>query len=266
MRQAEPAAEWLVHLDDASGETGLAAAAETLSRLGFVVVVASAAMRGSTLPEPTPGEEQAASRHRDPSGYLLRRRIARAVVALGCGQAAERLKIDADSLGKPVFRFPEADLIPEAHLIPEAYLPFDPGLHLGFSARDGMSLVGIARQRIGVDLEGEIAADAIPWNILRPDEAATIKSMPDHEHPQAFVRLWSLKEAFLKASGAVLSVAPEAIRISETLQIDLQDGRAVWRSAAARMLRCEVLMPHCGNHALQSRYTIAVALLSEASQ
>ncbi len=255
MSRLEP--DWLVSLAPwaLAGRDGLALAAAALARHGFVVILVPRRRGDGALPPATAAETAASAAHRDPAGFRLRRQLARGVAALAGGLPPEGLAIAADPRGKPVFTAPGLDL------------------HLSFSARDGVSVVGLGRAPIGVDLEGEIAAGAIPWNILRLDEVLAIRGLPLSEQPHGFLRLWSQKEAFLKASGEVLAIPPEDIRIVDAGAIELRDrgtevegGAAGWRPARA----CLHLYEGGGggddpgaSEGAAARYVIALALLSE---
>jgi 4'-phosphopantetheinyl transferase len=74
----------------------------------------------------------------------------------------------------------------------------------------GMVAVGVALGReIGVDVEsvdGSRSATAIAHSCFTPDEVRIIESLPLAEQPSAFVAVWTLKEAYVKACGLGLSI------------------------------------------------------------
>jgi 4'-phosphopantetheinyl transferase len=82
----------------------------------------------------------------------------------------------------------------------------------------------------------------IPWNVLHPAEAATLRSHDASARARAFARLWSLKEAYLKALGTGLLREPSSfvVRFVEEARATIDDPSAsrgvvaaetVWRSA-----------------------------------
>ncbi|KAF0228261.1 MAG: 4'-phosphopantetheinyl [Beijerinckiaceae bacterium] len=255
-RTPPPDPDWLIRL----ATTSITEAVERLSSHGVVVVLAEDGIAIPNLPPATEAEIGAAAGSRNGVGFLLRRRIARALAAEACGQDAAVIRLVADANGKPGFEMPGVGL-PGVEM--PGVAPAAPRLHVSFSARSPLNLIAVAHDPVGVDLEMPITQEAIPWNILRPDEADAIRALPAPEQPGAFVRLWSLKEAFLKASGNVLAIPPEAIRIADddtiAVHSDARGSRAV--EARLRLLRgrstVSIGFPHP---------TIALALLSAAHQ
>ena len=166
---------------------------ETLARLrgaGFVVLLVPKGYTLNGLPEASEAEWTAAAQQFDPSGFLLRRRIGRAMAARYLGIAPDSLGIASEKGGKP-------------------FLSGKYGLHIGFSAREGHSLIVMATGPIGVDFEGDIPQSGIAWNILRTEEAEVIRraAAPD----AAFLALWTRKEAIMKLIGSGFAIAPEQL-------------------------------------------------------
>lgn len=92
---------------------------------------------------------------------------------------------------------------------PTVVQPIGSGLFLSIGSRDPLAAVAVARSRIGVDVEAADPKGEIPWNVLHPDEAALLLAGQDDEaRAHTFSRLWSLKEAYLKALGTGLSREP----------------------------------------------------------
>lgn len=92
-------------------------------------------------------------------------------------------------------------------------------------AGDRAALAVAWEREVGIDLE-PIAPelDLPPFLAVActPAETARIEALPPSERVAAFLTLWTIKEAYLKAIGAGLSREPRAIAI------DLSpDGRAV---------------------------------------
>ena len=222
------------------GADTVADAAARLQETGFVLVLASHEADSGLLPAASDAERASASRARDPAGHLLRRRIARAIAADVTSHAAADFTVVTTGLGQPILVGPG-------------------GLHVSFAARDHLSLVGIASRPLGVDLEDAITPDAIPWNILRPDEAEALRTLPEASRSGAFLDLWTGKEAVLKAIGAGLHVPPEALWITRDgivrqRQDPSSDGE--WH-----LLPLQVSWPE-RHDVFHNTFRIAVALLS----
>ncbi len=78
-------------------------------------------------------------------------------------------------------------------------------------------LPGVARGgRVGVDLEKERAVDEarIAREFFHPDEVAEWERQAEADRLGAFFRLWTLKEAYLKALGTGLSKVPASFRVT----------------------------------------------------
>lgn len=90
-------------------------------------------------------------------------------------------------------------------------------------------MIGVAaRGRLGIDLEKirtvRLMAEIVRKN-LAPDEAALFQRTPDRDRQRMFFRIWTCKEAFLKALGVGLT---EPLR---SFSVDPSPGR---RSALVR--------------------------------
>lgn len=70
------------------------------------------------------------------------------------------------------------------------------------------SLIAISRRgQVGIDVEGCQCGydDALAAGFLSARERRQLRLLPETERARAFARLWTLKEAYLKASGGGLS-------------------------------------------------------------
>lgn len=124
----------------------------------------------------------------------------RAAVAGHLRCPPQAVKIDRDANGEPRLRAPGSDR------------------HLSLSGRDDFVLVAIAREPVGVDLEPVGHPFEPPWNVLHGEEQAHLRAISDFPSRHlAFLRIWTAKEAAVKALGAGLRREPEsfAIRLSE---------------------------------------------------
>jgi phosphopantetheinyl transferase len=178
------------------GPATISAAAGALRRGQPCVVLIPAGSALPPLPPPLATEHRAAQGLPNGDGFLLRRQLARAIAGAASSQPPEALSITAGPLGAP-------------------RLTGMPGIHISFSARGGHGLVGLAGVPIGVDLEGRIDAEALPWHVLRPEEARALRTLQGRAREEAFLRLWTRKEAVLKALGTGFSVPPEHLDLGK---------------------------------------------------
>lgn len=179
-------------------KVGVKFSAKHLNKYDFVVIFSVIDSALAALPQASTLEKQIAGRHHDVQrreGFLARRRIARAVLAEALNLSTEEIEIGAAASGAPFLLMPSGQF------------------RLSFSARDEGALIGIARRPIGVDLEIIQPDMAIPWNMLRDDERATLSNLEEEHQSAAFCRLWSAKEAVVKALGYGFQLPPEAISL-----------------------------------------------------
>ena len=101
---------------------------------------------------------------------------------------------------------------------PKVTHPSNSGLCLSMASRGSWEAIALAACPIGVDVEVADAGE-IPWNVLHRHEAALLAREDGTARARAFARLWSLKEAYLKALGLGLSREPESFAV---LFIDAQ--------------------------------------------
>lgn len=101
--------------------------------------------------------------------------------------------------------------VPASNGKPDAWLDDHPA-PVSFNLSHTNGLVGVAAiarsaMRIGFDLE--TLDRNVPLEIadryFRPEETAWLVALPEDERPCGFLRLWTLKEAFIKATGEGLS-------------------------------------------------------------
>ena len=83
-------------------------------------------------------------------------------------------------------------------------------------------LIGVSPNlEMGVDLEalgpGEIRMAPLVKNICTPKEAAWVEGLGVQEKERALSRLWTAKEAILKAIGSGFQIPPDEVEIAEPL-------------------------------------------------
>jgi 4'-phosphopantetheinyl transferase len=81
------------------------------------------------------------------------------------------------------------------------------GLRFNISHTRGLVACAISYYDVGVDIESvDHSTDlAIADTVLAPEEASIVKTAPPERQRRLFFRFWTLKEAFIKATGEGLS-------------------------------------------------------------
>lgn len=135
------------------------------------------------------------------------------------------------------------------------------GLQFNLSHAEKIAVVGLAMNRsVGVDVERIQCLSDLEKLALRcfsESEASVLFALPEDERPERFFRIWTRKEACLKALGSGFSVSP----VSATVMDDLGEALPVARvgdSAAAKSWRMFEFIPASG-------YRAALALEEPAS-
>lgn len=123
---------------------------------------------------------------------------------------------------------------------------------IAHSGRFGVSAVSNSPVRLGVDCEpraGEIPDDDLVRDITSPEEFAAWSVLAEESRRPAFARLWTLKEAVLKARGAGLAGGMETVRLRPDFSglaepgwfssfVEVDDSHAValvWRGGPAEV-------------------------------
>ncbi|HTH80449.1 MAG TPA: 4'-phosphopantetheinyl transferase superfamily protein [Ramlibacter sp.] len=100
-----------------------------------------------------------------------------------------------------------------------------PDLHFSISYRKGCAAVAIAQRPVGIDVESLCAGvdtKGIAQRFFTPDEQAWIAQA---ENQQAFYRLWTRKEALVKAAGVGVDAMGRAGARGDTARLDDEQGR-----------------------------------------
>lgn len=98
----------------------------------------------------------------------------------------------------------------------------DSDVHFNLSHSQNLAAIVIARGReVGIDVEvrGRALGDvcALAERAFHPDEAAALEALPEQGREEAFLRLWTVREALLKAMGTGLAAPREMIDASPVL-------------------------------------------------
>ena len=151
----------------------------------------------------SPDEAARAGRFRFPAAqdrFAAARGSLRTILALYCHSDPGSLEFGCGPAGKP-------------------YLASGQGPEFSVSHSHSWALYGIAREReIGVDLEriGKPTLDhvRIAERFFAPAEAACLRSLPPETRLESFFRLWTLKEAYVKALGEGLRIPLASFEVS----------------------------------------------------
>jgi 4'-phosphopantetheinyl transferase len=101
---------------------------------------------------------------------------------------------------------------------PSLAQPLEPPIRFNLSHSGELALVGITLDRdIGVDLE-EVRSfddiDRLAERFFSPGENAHLRALPDAARLEAFFCCWTLKEAYVKATGDGLGRATESFDVA----------------------------------------------------
>jgi 4'-phosphopantetheinyl transferase len=139
----------------------------------------------------------------DRTAFVLAHALLHALLERACGLPRERHRFVRNAHGRPQW-----DGVPTAP-------------HFSLSHARGLVAVafGPAGCRIGVDAESGTGRPADLWRLARrtcaPVEADWVEAAPsDTERQDRFLRLWTLKEALVKACGHGLSLGPETFAVA----------------------------------------------------
>ena len=125
--------------------------------------------------------------------YLLSRALVRTVLSHYTGNDFRAWEFTKNAYGKPSVAVP-------------AGLPFE----FNLSHTSGLVACGVSLRRdLGVDVE-DLASASDNLHLARryfaAAEADVLETLPPERQPAAFLRFWTLKEAFIKARGMGLSI------------------------------------------------------------
>ena len=154
----------------------------------------------------TPDERDRAGRYRSPvvrHQFVVGRGLLRRILGGCLGAPPHAVPITYNPAGKPV-------------------LAGDPGLHFNLTHTTGLALVALAGRPVGVDVErvsGHIDVDAVARRYFSARELDLLLSLEPRERRRCFFRLWTCKEACVKADG-------RGIGALQGVAIDLEAGRA----------------------------------------
>lgn len=88
------------------------------------------------------------------------------------------------------------------------------GPHFSLARSADLAVVAVAPFEVGIDVEHlDQAVDGAAAVACTGGEATALRRLPEGERVEAFLRLWTAKEAYLKATGAGLAVPPGSVEV-----------------------------------------------------
>jgi 4'-phosphopantetheinyl transferase len=151
-----------------------------------------------------PDERERAARYcfaRDQRRFGLARAWLRHVIASYTGVRAEELRFSPGRHGKP-------------ELAGGGSWP-----RFNLSHAEELVVVAVGPREVGVDVEHLGAAhdwDGLLASVCTVAEASAILDQPHGRRPEAFLRCWTRKEAYLKARGVGLSQEPTSVQVDRS--------------------------------------------------
>ncbi len=161
--------------------------------------------------------------------FLVSHALVREALSRYAPVAPEAWRFDANAFGRPEIAGPS-----------RAWLRFN------LSHADGLALCAVARGvDVGADVENvlrEGQTEEIAERFFAPSEVEALFALPPECRRARFFELWTLKEAYIKARGAGLSIPLEQFAFalaeggSPSIRTDpvLQDDPRAWRFASFR--------------------------------
>ena len=136
---------------------------------------------------------------RDRNRFVARRGQLRAWLAQQVGADPGRLRLAADTNGKP-------------------FLPDHPDVHFNLSQSRDRALAAISLGApLGCDIEWrnpDLASREVAARFFAPGECAELDGLPERQWIEGFFNCWTRKEAYVKALGLGLSYPLHAFRVS----------------------------------------------------
>lgn len=133
--------------------------------------------------------------------YIVSRVVLRSILSQCAGQPPESLRFDIDPQGKP-------------------HLTGGTGIEFNLSHSADLMLLSISRGApVGVDVERVRTmrdAQAIAQRFFSAREARWLEGMTEVDRSRAFFRLWTRKEAMLKATGDGISAGLADVEMLDT--------------------------------------------------
>ncbi len=140
-------------------------------------------------------------RPRDGIRFVVGRAALRDLLGRYTGEVPANLSFDTGPFGKPTLGKPAGT-----------------NIHFNVSHSHGLAVIALSQGReLGIDLElmrPMDSMDAIAHRFFAAIEYAAYQEQPEEDRALAFFRVWTRKEAYLKATGTGISVPLDSFHVS----------------------------------------------------
>lgn len=176
-------------------ETPLPEAPRT-GTVAWLTSLALATRAGLTVLEPTASDldDIGPRGPADAGRFLARRSLLRHVIARRLDIAPADVVVRYGPHGRPSLTLPEHELF------------------CSVAGRGDLVGLAVSPDPVGLDLE-PIEPGPVPWTMLTKSEAADLLLLPEPDRLPAFLAIWTVKEAYLKATGTGLNVDPATLSV-----------------------------------------------------
>ena len=94
------------------------------------------------------------------------------------------------------------------------YFPDHPGFHFNLSHSGSWAACAVGGEEVGADIQKIVSvSESVRKRCLTPSELNWLESLTEKDRAAGFCRVWSLKEALLKAEGKGLRLWPGDIQV-----------------------------------------------------
>jgi 4'-phosphopantetheinyl transferase len=153
-----------------------------------------------------PDELDRAAQFRFPHGrrqFIAARGLLRQVLSLYCHLEPAALHFRGNAFGKPEF--------------PAMFKTETRDLRFNYSHSQMFAVFAIAQGReVGVDVEfvrPNVAIEQIAQRFFSRNESAALRAMPATQHPEYFFKVWTTKEAYVKARGQGIRIPFDSFEV-----------------------------------------------------
>ncbi len=187
------------------------------SKRGAAVVLCNLKGMSNVLPAESPSRDQRSAKLR--SLRLAQRFVLRLLLGACLGRPGKDVQIDTGPHGKP-------ELV---------YRPGDWPLHFSLSHSGSWLAIALAaRAPVGIDIEPadrRIEGLRLARRYFHPGEVAALAELPKPLRQRCFLRMWTAKEAVIKAQGATLASHLQSVIVSPDQPPALRAVPADWPAA-----------------------------------
>jgi phosphopantetheinyl transferase len=158
------------------------------------------------------------------------------IVRIGIDNGREARHEALRDLVQSALKTSPIEILHQANQRPLLIKPEKQSIFLSLASRSGIAVWGMAPFALGVDIEHVNEEIEPPWHVLHERECAALKALQGQTRALAFAKLWTIKEAYLKAVGLGLSRDPRSFCVI------LQEERTTIEddTAAGRIIDCHI--------------------------